>query len=95
MTTNKQLFIAISELNKARRFEIKAHAHGGMTEVYWSMDDDEIAHGIFGDKSEPIIRVEFLLNGEEINMVFQGDHAHALRYCGSCVSNEIDSDGTR
>lgn len=91
MVTTQQLFAAIAELNKAKRFEIHGHAHGGVIEVYWNMGDNEIAYGYFGDSAT--IHVDFMREGKEIKMTFQGERALALRHCGSCVSNEIESGG--
>jgi hypothetical protein len=93
MITTKQLFAAIEELNKAKRFEIGEHDHGGVVEVYWNMGDDEIAYGYFGNSQT--IHVDFVRQGEHIKMTFQGERALALRHCGSCVSVETDSSGER
>lgn len=91
MITTKQLFAAIAELNKAQRYEIGEHAHGGVLEVYWNMGDDEIAYGYFGESST--IHVDFVQKGEHIKMIFQGERALVLRHCGNCVSVETDSGG--
>lgn len=90
MITTKELFTAIQELNKAKRYEIGGHAHGGVTEVYWNMGENEIAYGYFGDSAT--IHVDFVQDGEHIKMTFQGERAVALRHCGSCVSVTTDSD---
>lgn len=90
MITTKELFTAIQELNKAKRYEIGGHAHGGVTEVYWNMGESEIAYGYFGDSAT--IHVDFVQAGERIKMTFQGERALALRHCGSCVSVSTDSD---
>ena len=89
MLTTQQLFTAIAELNKAQRYEIGEHAHGGVTEVFWNMGEEEIAYGYFGDSAT--IHVNFTRKGEHIQMTFQGERAMALRHCGSCVSVTTDS----
>jgi len=90
MITTQELFTAIEELNKAKRSEIGGHAHGGVTEVYWIIDENEIAYGYFG--ASATIHVDFVQAGEHIKMTFQGERAMALRHCGSCVSVSTDSD---
>jgi len=93
MDANDQLFTAIAELNKANRSEIHGHDFGGVTEVHWSIQDEdgerEIAYGYFGETST--VHVDFTVNDKRVNVVFRKERAKALRHCGRCVSVETDS----